>query len=369
MATRARLAPNVVKVIVITTSWTLLFTLSYVNTYLLIGDLVGLGKLSGSYAFWPDFAGNVVIGVTSGLLGGSLLVLKVNAGYRHKTFLSGILHSVVLFLLIYVGFATLILFMMPFLLYVSRGDLGAAVHAGWRNLGLNFEPSFIADMVVFGLVVAGTQFMLQVNDKFGPGVLWKLVTGKYYHPRDEERVFMFLDLRSSTEIAESLGHKRFFELLRELFQDVTKPVIDSQGDIYQYVGDEVVVTWPVQRAIQDENCIECFFRIERSIGARSAEYLARFGVVPDFKAGVHVGPATVGEIGVVKKDIVYSGDVLNTTSRIQGECNRHRVNLLASSTLLGRMQIAPPYEAVPIGQIRLRGKTEALSLSAVVRRA
>jgi adenylate cyclase len=203
------------------------------------------------------------------------------------------------------------------------------------------------------------------RSSFGPGVLWKLVTGKYYHPRDEERVFMFLDLRSSTEIAERIGHKRFFELLRELFQDVTKPVLDSSGDIYQYVGDEVVITWPVPRGIQDGNCIECFFRIERALAAKREEYVARFGVVPDFKAGVHVGAATVGEIGVVKKDIVYSGDVLNTTSRIQEECNRYGVNLLASSELLRRLALEPGYQAVPLGEIHLRGKSEALGLSEV----
>ena len=48
----------------------------------------------------------------------------------------------------------------------------------------------------------------------------------------------------------------------------------------------------------------------------------QYGVVPEFKAGFHVGFATVGEIGVLKKIIAFSGDVLNTTSRIQSNCNK-----------------------------------------------
>jgi len=146
---------------------------------------------------------------------------------------------------------------------------------------------------------------------------------------------------------------------------VTKPIVDSRGDIYQYVGDEVIVSWPSQRAFQEGNCIECFFRIGRAIAARSAVYRERFGLVPGVKAGIHVGEATVGEIGVVKKDIVFSGDVLNTTSRIQQECNRYDVNLLASSELLRRMPLGPAYVSVPVGEILLRGKAEALSLSAI----
>jgi adenylate cyclase len=90
-------------------------------------------------------------------------------------------------------------------------------------------------------------------------------------------------------------------------------------------------------------------------------------VVPTFKAGVHIGEATVGEIGVIKKDIVFSGDVLNTTARIQEECNRHRVNLLASDELLRRMSVGRSYAATLIGEIRLRGKAEALRLSTVRR--
>jgi adenylate cyclase len=366
MSSHADLGPRLGKVLVITGCWTALLALTYVSTYLLIGDLIAFGKLSGNYAFWPDFAGNFIVGVLGGLVGGSLLVFKVNPGYRHETFLSGIVHSVVLFLTVYVSFTVFIVFAMPFVLHLIRGGTGSALVSGWNNVVANvYTPSFLLSTAIFGLLVSGTQFMLQVNDKFGPGVLWKLLTGKYYHPRDEERVFLFLDLRSSTEIAESIGHKRFFELLRELFQDVTKPIVDSRGDIYQYVGDEVIVSWPSQRAFQEGNCIECFFRIERAIAARSAVYRERFGLVPGVKAGIHVGEATVGEIGVVKKDIVFSGDVLNTTSRIQQECNRYDVNLLASSELLRRMPLGPAYVSVPVGEILLRGKAEALSLNAI----
>jgi adenylate cyclase len=356
------------KVLAITAGWTLTLMLSYTSSYLLIGDLIRLGKLSGTLEFWPDFVGNTVIGVAGGIVGGSLLVYKVNAAYKHATFLSSIVYSATMFLLIFAASQVLLLFTMPFVLDTVRGGLVSGVRSGVRNLGVNLLTStFLANTLFIGLIVAGTQFMLQVNDKFGPGILWKLLTGKYYHPREEERIFMFLDLRSSTEIAERIGHKRFFELLRELFQDVTRPVVDSRGDIYQYVGDEIVITWPVQRGMQDDNCIECFFRIERAIASRSAWYTQQFGVVPTFKAGVHIGEATVGEIGVIKKDIVFSGDVLNTTARIQEECNRHRVNLLASDELLRRMSVGRSYAATLIGEIRLRGKAEALRLSTVRR--
>jgi adenylate cyclase len=352
---------------IIAASWTAGLLLSYTDTYLLVGDLVRLGKLQGSYAFLPDFTGTLVVGLLGGSLGGYLLVYKVNSGRRHRSFMSDIVRSAAWFVLIFVATAATLLFSMAFAYNLLLTDVAAAAKAGWANVLVNLGgPSFLASLVVWGLLAASTQFMLQVNDKFGPGVLWKLITGRYYQPREEERIFMFLDLKSSTSIAESLGHRRFFELLRELYQDITWPIQQSGGEIYQYVGDEVVVSWSPRRGLQNDDCIRCFFRIGETLDARRSDYLRRFDVAPTFKAGVHVGRITVGEIGIVKKDIVYSGDVLNTTSRIQGECNRYRIDLLASSDLLRRLPATDAFHAQPIGEIRLRGKAEPLGLNVVV---
>ena len=368
MRLRRSLAPNIIRVLVIAAAWTVVNLLSYTDSYLLIGDLIALGKLSGSYAFWPDFAGNLVIGVVGGLAGGALLVFKVNAGYKHRTFLSGIVRSALVFVLVYLCGSAALLFMLGFVYNALRSSPMTALGSAWDNVLLNlYTPSFLATMIIWGMMTSGTQFMLQVNDKFGPGVLWKLLTGKYHHPREEERIFMFLDLRSSTSIAERIGHRRFFELLSELYQDITSPIIESRGEIYQYVGDEVVITWTVPRGTDGDNCVRCFFRIGDAIAERRDHYLERYAVEPRFKAGLHLGEATVGEIGVIKKDIVYSGDVLNATARIQEECNRRQVSFLASSTLLAKLPMSGPYRVVPVGEILLRGRSEAMALSEIRR--
>ncbi|MGB5170277.1 MAG: adenylate/guanylate cyclase domain-containing protein [Eudoraea sp.] len=86
-----------------------------------------------------------------------------------------------------------------------------------------------------------------------------------------------------------------------------------------------------------------------------------FGVVPRFKAGLHVGKATVGEIGVLKRDIVYSGDVLNTTARIQNKCNELGVSLLISEDLKNSLS-TNRLLFTSLGEIKLRGKSEATGL-------
>jgi adenylate cyclase len=72
-----------------------------------------------------------------------------------------------------------------------------------------------------------------------------------------------------------------------------------------------------------------------------------------------------GEIGIIKKDIVYSGDVLNTTARIQGQCNEHGVDFLISKNTFDLIQNADLYEMVPLGSIELRGKAQKIDLSTI----
>ena len=177
-----------------------------------------------------------------------------------------------------------------------------------------------------------------------------------------ERIFMFLDITSSTSIAENLGHIKYFELLNDFFNDLAKPIESHKGEIYQYVGDEVVVSWTFEDGIKEANCLHCFFDILDTIDDLSYKYLEKYEMVPTFKAGMHYGKVSTGTIGTIKKEIIYTGDVLNTTSRIEGLCNKHNVILLLSKDLMNRLPNENQFKFVEIGEISLRGKASFVTL-------
>jgi len=177
-----------------------------------------------------------------------------------------------------------------------------------------------------------------------------------------ERIFMFLDITSSTAIAENLGHVKYFELLNDFFKDLAKPIESHKGEIYQYVGDEVVVSWALKEGIAEANCLHCFFDILDTIDDLSYKYLDKYDMVPTFKAGMHYGKVSTGTIGTIKKEIIYTGDVLNTTSRIEGLCNQHNVNLLLSKDLMNKIPNEDQFKFVEIGEISLRGKASFVTL-------
>lgn len=205
-------------------------------------------------------------------------------------------------------------------------------------------------------------FFQQLNRLLGPGTLVRYLFGRYHRPRHEERIFMFLDLKGSTSIAERLDVAAYYSFLNDFFHDITGPVLATRARIYQYVGDEVVLTWPMASGLRGANCVRVFYEIEAAVQGNAPRYLARYGFVPEYKAGLHGGEVISAEIGDLKRDLVYSGDVLNTTARIQAECNRREARLLVSSELHRRLVLPPGVEAESLGEVELRGKRRAIGL-------
>ncbi len=201
-----------------------------------------------------------------------------------------------------------------------------------------------------------------VNTNQGSSVFYNFFTGRYHHPREEDRIFMFLDMKSSTTIAERLGHVEYFRLLNKYYADTTEAIIQTYGVVYQYAGDEIIVSWNLKKGLTNNNCIRCFFMIKETFQTLSESYIKRFELVPEFKAGFHYGKVTTGEIGVLKKEIFFTGDVLNTTARIQASCNEFGTDILISQDLLSQLDIDDVYELTAIGECELKGRQEKINL-------
>lgn len=208
-------------------------------------------------------------------------------------------------------------------------------------------------------------FLKLVNEKFGPGTFWKILFGQYQEPKVEKKIFMFLDLKSSTQIAEQLGYQKYSGLIQQCFYDLNEVIRSYSGEIYQYVGDEVVVSWDYERGTQNCECVDLFFEFRNKLYSRKDFYEENFGVLPEFKAGLHGGKLMAAEVGVVKREIAYHGDVINTTARIQSMCNELGEPLLISEPLLQSLKLNPKYQPQLKGEFTLRGKEQLTTLHSV----
>ena len=210
-------------------------------------------------------------------------------------------------------------------------------------------------------------FLLSIIQLIGPGVLVNLLTGRYYHPREEQRIVLFLDLVGSTAIAEEVGSVRFHALLSDIFTRLSRVVTDWGGTVHRYVGDMLIATWPIGGADDNARPILCLFACEDTLAMARAEFLARHGHAPGFRAGLHLGTLVAGEIGGFKQEITFIGDAMNTAARIEQACRSIGHPLLASKPLIDRAALPAGIVATSVGSHALRGKNEPLELFALAR--
>lgn len=347
------------QVLWITLSWTLISMFQFLIGF---GVIVELG-----YDFIIDplliLRTSAVTGFIGGILGGSVLVFFWEEWLRAKPYGWTIRNILITYtILFFIVSIPPRLFFQSQMLHLPHTDPEV-----WRGfLRTLIDPSTLIPYSFWLIVVLGTLVVFLVNDKYGPGVFRKFLMGRYFNPTREERVFMFLDLRSSTSIAEKLGEEKYFNFIRDVYKEITPGILQFKGEIYQYVGDEVVVSWPTDSGVNDANCINSFFAIQGLLAQKESYFISKYDTMPEFKAGLHYGHVMAGEVGIVKRDIAFSGDVLNTTSRIQEQCNQHGVNILLSKHLLDKL-VGDHLHLSPreIGDIDLRGKQEKVALYTV----
>lgn len=177
---------------------------------------------------------------------------------------------------------------------------------------------------------------------------------------------MFVDMKNSTTLAERLGHLKFSALVRDFMSDLTRPVLETRGEVSHYIGDEAVLTWQMRRGLTQSNVIRCFYLMESQIAKRADYYRAAYGLVPEFKAGAHCGMVVTTEVGEIKSEIVFHGDVLNTAARIPSLCNEFGHTFLISEDLAALVSPPPGSAFLPLGRHLLKGKVRELGILAVV---
>jgi len=224
-----------------------------------------------------------------------------------------------------------------------------------------FSPNTVIVVISFLLFAALFDLFSQVALKIGPNNFWRMITGRYHSPKEEEKIFMFLDLQSSTSIAEEIGHRRYSEFIQECFKDITI-IGNFGGEVYQYVGDEAVFTWDARKKNSCLKSIEAFYAFQNKIQERREFYESKFGHVPLFKAGIHGGAVMVAEVGLLKKEIAFHGDTINTAARIQQLCNEKGKIFLASDYFEPILENAGKFSWEDMGDIILKGRNSLTKL-------
>lgn len=297
-----------------------------------------------------------VLGLIAGLIFGNLEYYLEDKIIKNKSFGKSIVIGSLTYLAV-----TVILISTGMLIYGKMID----VEIDWV-IYKTFMFSKERALFVFYFYIVGffIDFFKQIDKKFGPGNLWKMLKGEFHNPSEDERIFMFLDLKSSTTIAEEIGHEKYSKLIQDCFQDLNV-VEEYKAEIYQYVGDEVVLSWSTKIGLNDSNCLRAFFAFKNQLLSRSSYYSDQYGLIPEFKAGLNLGKIIVAEVGEIKREIAYHGDTINTAARIQGHCNEVGKMVLISEKLEQHLSPHVGFSTAHEGEVLLKGKAKRVNIYSV----
>lgn len=280
--------------------------------------------------------------------------LFVKSSLPQKVFGKFLVYAVLMMVLIFV------FFMLAASIEMKESVFSQVVFNRYKTFFFSITNVSTAFQLAFSLVVS--LLYSEISDNLGQGVLHNFFLGKYHKPIVENRIFMFTDMKQSTSIAEKLGHIDYFRFLRTYYEDLSDAIINNYGEVYQYIGDEIVISWKLSDKKAVKKSIKCFYAMKRDLASKKDWYLKTYGVFPEFKGGIHLGEVTTGEIGALKKEIFFTGDVLNTTARIQALCTTYKTDLLVSGAVAQHLDSLKEYNIERLGEVNLKGKNENMIL-------
>jgi len=296
--------------------------------------------------FYPE---QVIMGFVFGVMVGMLEEIT-----SHRKYVK--ISLALQFLIKFFGIVLIVNIMIVVLVFTHPG-------IEFENIRGILQQKEVSSPLILALVIAFTVITyFQVEKLIGKNMLANYLKGKYRKPKKEIRVFLFLDLKGSTTISEKLGNETYYSFLNDAIYEMSVSIMETKAEIYQYVGDEIVFTWPLDKGITNNNCLLLFEKIVNQLESKSSYFQKTYGYQPKFKGAIHAGLVLAAEIGHIKKEIVYSGDVLNTTARMESLCNKYEADLMVSKSLFNLLDKKHEILYEDLGAISLKGKDEKLEL-------
>jgi adenylate cyclase len=240
--------------------------------------------------------------------------------------------------------------------FFQLGDLiaGTPVDPSHKNF-------WIASIYSVGFLVLAN-LVLGIVNLIGSRAFGNFITGRYHSPMEENRFILFVDIAGSTGLAERLGGVGIHRFLDRTFRLLTAAVVDYRGEVLGYVGDEIIVTWPEHSGAVDCRPLRCFMAMRDELARASNQMQREFGAVPRIRGSLHIGPVIIGEIGDVKRAIVFNGDVMNTTARLEELSRNVDGGFLASRAAMQRFSSPPPFAVRDLGRLPIRGRVDGIDV-------
>jgi adenylate cyclase len=157
---------------------------------------------------------------------------------------------------------------------------------------------------------------------------------------DREVTILSCDIRGFSRICDRLGPTRTLEWLNDVLGALSVCVLQEQGVLVDYVGDELMGLWGAPRDQPDHAAGACraALRMIEQVPDLNAKWGHVTGEQMDLGVGVNSGVARVGNVGsTVKFKYGALGSTTNVASRVQGANKYLHTRLLVTEATRSRL--------------------------------
>jgi adenylate cyclase len=238
---------------------------------------------------------------------------------------------------------------------------------------------------LFGMALAlfgGTAYRYFVEDRekrkvkglFGRYVSKDVYAQLLEHPelaqlggRRRTMTVLFSDIRGFTSVTEKGNPEALVAQLNEYFSKMVDVVFRHQGTVDKFVGDMVMALFgaPVDDVDHAEHAVAAAVSMVGELGTLNAKWASEGKARLDIGIGVNSGDMIAGNIGsssIMSYTVI--GDHVNLGSRLESLNKEYRTRIIISDAT--RAQLKSPYEIRPLGDVVVKGKTQAVAIFEVV---
>jgi adenylate cyclase len=183
---------------------------------------------------------------------------------------------------------------------------------------------------------------------------------------------IFTDIRSFTTLSETVDSKEVVTWLNDYFSRMHEVICARGGHINKYLGDGLMIVFgaPVNRGETAEAraAVLCGLEMLEEVERMNRDWEGTGRPHIAIGVGIHTGEATCGVVGAPGRlEYTIIGDTVNLASRLESTTKEAGVPLVVSNSTA--VLLGDEYEAEPLGDVKVKGKTENTSVFAVRRRA
>jgi adenylate cyclase len=180
---------------------------------------------------------------------------------------------------------------------------------------------------------------------------------------------LFSDIRGFTTVTERGEPEAIVGTLNEYFSRMVDIVFLHKGTLDKFVGDMVMALYgaPLDDAGHADHAVETALDMVAALAALNEQWRAEQRPTLDIGIGINTGPMIAGNIGseaIMSYTVI--GDAVNLGARLESLNKEYGTRIIISDAT--RMRLTAGYQLRPLGDVIVKGKSQAVAIFEVVGR-